>query len=270
MTILVIAEHDNAGLKSATLHTIAAAQKLGDEIHVLVAGHGAEAVATAAAAIPNVAKVLRASAQHLAQPTAENVAAVALQVTASGNYTHVLAPATSFGKNAAPRIAAKLDVAQISDITGIESSDTFVRPIYAGNAFATVQSSDAVKVITVRTTGFDAAPLTGGNAVIEDLTVPAEITSAKVTGQELTRSERPELTSGRVAGRSRCGLRSQRLSGGPDRKNRRARPVRGGGNLGRHPAFGGDEGQQGDRCDQQGRRGADIPDRRLWAGRGPV
>src|SRR6476661_8703784 len=198
MTILVIAEHDNAGLKSATLHTIAAAQKLGDEIHVLVAGHGAEAVATAAAAIPNVAKVLRASAQHLAQPTAENVAAVALQVTASGNYTHVLAPATSFGKNAAPRIAAKLDVAQISDITAIESADTFVRPIYAGNAFATVQSADPIKVITVRATGFDPVAAGGGNATIEDVAAPAEITSAKVVGQELTKSERPELTSARV------------------------------------------------------------------------
>jgi electron transfer flavoprotein alpha subunit len=198
MTILVIAEHDNAALKSATLHTIAAAQKLGNDIHVLVAGSGAEAVAIAAAAIPDVAKVLRANAQHLAQPTAENVAAVVLQVVASGNYTHVVAPATSFGKNAAPRIAAKLDVAQISDITGIESPDTFVRPIYAGNAFATVQSSDRIKVVTVRTTGFDAVPVTGGNAVIEDVAAPAEITSAKVTGQELTKSERPELTSARV------------------------------------------------------------------------
>ena len=198
MTALVIAEHDNAALKSATLHTIGAAQKLGGDVHVLVAGHPADAVAKAAASIPNVAKVLRADAAHLAQPTAENVAAVALQVIGSGGYAHVLAPATSFGKNVAPRIAAKLDVAQISDITAIESPDTFVRPIYAGNAFATVQSADAIKVITVRATGFDAVAASGGDATIEDVAVPAEIASSKVVGQELTKSERPELTSARV------------------------------------------------------------------------
>jgi len=198
MTALVIAEHDNAALKSATLHTIGAAQQLGGDVHVLVAGHPADAVAKAAASIPNVAKVLRADAAHLAQTTAENVAAVALQVIGSGGYAHVLAPATSFGKNVAPRIAAKLDVAQISDITAIESPDTFVRPIYAGNAFATVQSADAIKVITVRATGFDAVAASGGDATIEDVAVPAEIASSKVVGQELTKSERPELTSARV------------------------------------------------------------------------
>ena len=198
MTALVIAEHDNAALKSATLHTIGAAQQLGGDVHVLVAGHPADAVAKAAASIPNVAKVLRADAAHLAQPTAENVAAVALQIIGSGGYAHVLAPATSFGKNVAPRIAAKLDVAQISDITAVESPDTFVRPIYAGNAFATVQSADAIKVITVRATGFDAVAASGGDATIEDVAVPAEIASSKVVGQELTKSERPELTSARV------------------------------------------------------------------------
>jgi len=198
MTALVIAEHDNAALKSATLHTIGAAQQLGGDVHVLVAGHPADAVAKAAASIPNVAKVLRADAAHLAQPTAENVAAVALQVIGSGGYAHVLAPATSFGKNVAPRIAAKLDVAQISDITAIESPDTFVRPIYAGNAFATVQSADAIKVITVRATGFDAVAASGGYATIEDVAVPAEIAASKVVGQALTKSERPELTSARV------------------------------------------------------------------------
>jgi electron transfer flavoprotein alpha subunit len=198
MSVLVIAEHDNAALKSATLHTIAAAEKLGKDIHVLVAGHDANAVATAAASIPGVTKVLRANAQYLAQPTAENVAEVVLQVIGSSGYSHVLAPATSFGKSVAPRVAAKLDVAQISDITAIESPDTFVRPIYAGNAFATVQSSDAVKVITVRTTGFDAVAGSGGNATVEDVVAPAEITSAKVTGQELTKSARPELTSARI------------------------------------------------------------------------
>ena len=198
MSILVIAEHDNAALKSATMHTIAAAEKLGGDIHVLVAGHGANGVAAAAAGSPSVTKVLRADAQYLAQPTAENVAAVALQIIGSNDYSHVLAPATSFGKSVAPRIAAKLDVAQISDITSIESPDTFVRPIYAGNAFATVQSSDAVKVITVRTTGFDAVATSGGNGIVEDVVAPAEITSARVTGQELTKSARPELTSARI------------------------------------------------------------------------
>jgi electron transfer flavoprotein alpha subunit len=208
MTTLVIAEHDNAALKSATLHTIGAAQKLGGDVHVLVAGHPADAVAKAAASIPNVAKVLRADAAHLAQPTAENVAAVALQVIGSGSYAHVLAPATSFGKNVAPRIAAKLDVAQISDITAIESPDTFVRPIYAGNAFATVQSADAIRVITVRATGFDAVAASGGNATIEDVAAPAEITSSKVVGQELTKSARPELTSARVVVSGGRGLAS--------------------------------------------------------------
>src|SRR4051812_29841010 len=193
MTALVIAEHDNAALKSSTLHTIGAAQKLGGDVHVLVAGHPADAVAKAAALIPNVTKILRADAPHLAQPTAENVAAVALQVIGAGSYTHVLSPATSFGKNVAPRIAAKLDVAQISDITAIDSADTFVRPIYAGNAFATVQSADAIKVITVRATGFDPVAVRGGNATIEDVAAPAEITSARVIGQELTKSARPEL-----------------------------------------------------------------------------
>jgi len=198
MTSLVIAEHDNAALKSATLHTIAAAQKLGGDVDVLVAGSGAAAVVAATAAIPGVARVLHADAPHLAQPTAENLASVALQVIGTRSYTHVLAPATSFGKNVAPRIAAKLDVAQVSDITGIESPDTFVRPIYAGNAFATVQSSDRVKVITVRTTGFDAVADSGGSAQVEDVAAPADVASSKVVGQELTKSERPELTSARI------------------------------------------------------------------------
>jgi electron transfer flavoprotein alpha subunit len=148
--------------------------------------------------MPDVAKVLRVDAPHLKQPTAENIAATALQVVGTGGYTHVLAPATSFGKNVAPRIAAKLDVAQISDIIGIESADTFVRPIYAGNAFATVRSGDAIKVITVRTTAFDAAASSGGTAPIEDVTAAPEITLSRVVAQELTKSARPELTSARV------------------------------------------------------------------------
>ena len=198
MTILVIAEHDNVSLKSATLHTIAAARKLGGDVHVLVAGSAPEGAASATAAMPDVAKVLRVDASYLEQPTAENIAATVLQVVATGGYTHVLAPATSFGKNVAPRIAAKLDVAQVSDIIGIESADTFVRPIYAGNAFATVRSGDAIKVITVRTTAFDAAASSGGTAPVEDVTAAPEITLSRVVAQELTKSARPELTSARV------------------------------------------------------------------------
>ncbi len=198
MSILVIAEHDNASLKSATLHAVTAARKLGDDIQVLVAGGDAGAAVAAAAAVAGVGRVLRVDADHLRQPTAENVAAATLAVVARGGYTHVLAPATSFGKNVAPRIAARLDVAQISDITGIEAPDTFVRPIYAGNAFATVRSMDPIKVITVRTTAFDAAPATGGSAAIEDIPAGPEIRTSKVTGQEFSKSERPELTSARI------------------------------------------------------------------------
>src|SRR4051812_47990697 len=198
MPILVIAEHDNASLKSATLHTVGAAQKLGPDIHLLVVGNGVEGAAKAGSALPNVTKVLRAEASYLHAPTAENLAATALQVIDAGGYSHVLAPATSFGKNVSPRIAAKLDVAQISEVIGIEGPDTFVRPIYAGNAFATVRSSDPMKVITVRTTAFDAASSTGGNAPIETVTPAPEVTASKVIGQELTKSERPELTSARV------------------------------------------------------------------------
>jgi electron transfer flavoprotein alpha subunit len=198
VSILVIAEHDNASLKSSTLHTIAAAQKLGGDVHVLVAGAVVDGAVRAAASIAGVAKVIRVSAPYLANLTAENVAASALQVIGSAAYSHVVAPATSFGKNVAPRIAAKLDVAQISDITGIESPDTFVRPIYAGNAFATVQSSDRTKVITVRTTAFESAAASGGSATIEDAAPAADVTSSRVTGQELSKSERPELTSARI------------------------------------------------------------------------
>ncbi|TEA69226.1 electron transfer flavoprotein subunit alpha/FixB family protein, partial [Allopusillimonas ginsengisoli] len=171
MTILVIAEHDNAQLKGATLNTIAAAQKIGGDIHVLVAGSGAQAVADQAAKAAGVAKVLLADAPQLADGLAENVGAQVLEI-ASG-YSHLLFPATASGKNVAPRVAAKLDVAQISDIIGIESPDTFERPIYAGNAIATVQSADAIKVITVRTTGFDAVAGEGGSAAVESITAVA-------------------------------------------------------------------------------------------------
>lgn len=198
MSVFVLAEHDNASLKSATFHAIAAAGLLGGDVDVLVAGHQAEGAASAAAAIPGVAKVLRAEAPYLALPTAENLAATALQVIDRAGYTHVLAAATSFGKNLMPRIAARLDVAQISDITAVEAPDTFVRPIYAGNAFATVRSSDSIKVLTIRTTAFDAAPASGGTASVESVAPAPEVMTSKVTAQELTRSERPELTNARV------------------------------------------------------------------------
>ena len=195
--ILVLAEHDNASLKSPTAHAVGAASKLGGEVHVLVAGHEAAGAASEAAKIAGVAKVLHVDAPHLQSPTAENVAAQVLALAGKG-YTHLVAPATGMGKNAMPRVAAKLDVAQVSDITGIESPDTFVRPIYAGNAFATVQATDLVKVITVRTTAFDSAP-SGGAASVESVpAAPPVANGATVTGQELTVSERPELISARI------------------------------------------------------------------------
>ncbi|HXR56297.1 MAG TPA: FAD-binding protein [Casimicrobiaceae bacterium] len=198
MAVLVLAEHDNASLNAATLHAITAATELRGDIDVLVAGDAVESVANAAAAVPGVTRVLRAEASYLAKPTAENLAATALDALKRGDYTHVVCAATSFGKNVMPRVAATLDVAQISDITAIESADTFVRPIYAGNAFATVRSSDSIKAITVRTTAFDAAPTTGGSALVETISAAPEVTTAKVVAQALTKSERPELTSARV------------------------------------------------------------------------
>jgi electron transfer flavoprotein alpha subunit len=196
VTVLVVAEHDKGALKSATHHVVAAAQKIGGEIHVLVAGHDANAVARAASNIAGVAKTLHADAPAYAMPTAEGIAALA--VALAGGYSHILLPATSFGKDAGPRIAALLDVAQVSDIIAVEAPDTFVRPIYAGNAFATVQSRDAKKVITVRTTGFDAAAASGGSGLIEPVTAPQDTGMVRVVGQELTKSDRPELTNARV------------------------------------------------------------------------
>jgi electron transfer flavoprotein alpha subunit len=196
VTVLVIAEHDKGALKPATQHVVAAASKIGGEIHVLVAGHDASAVARAASNISGVAKVLHADAPVFAMPTAEAISALAVGL--AGGYSHILLPATSFGKDAGPRIAALLDVAQISDIIAVEAPDTFVRPIYAGNAFATVQSKDAKKVITVRTTGFDVAAASGGSGLIEPVTAPQDTGTVRVVGQELTKSDRPELTNARV------------------------------------------------------------------------
>jgi electron transfer flavoprotein alpha subunit len=206
MAILLVAEHDNAALKGATLNTIAAAQKIGGDIHVLVAGHNAQGAAKAAAQIAGVTKVLHADAAQLGGQTAENVAALAVSLAAP--YSHILLPATGFGKNVAPRIAALLDVAQVSDIIAVESSDTFVRPIYAGNAFATVQAKDAKKVVTVRATGFDAVPATGGQAPVENVNSPADFGKIEVLGQELTKSDRPELTAARVVVSGGRGLQN--------------------------------------------------------------
>ena len=191
MSILVIAEHDNQSLKGATLNAVAAAAKIGGEIHLLVAGSGCAEAAAQAAKVAGVAKVLQADAEHYDAQLAENLAA--LIVVIAPGYSHILAPATTSGKNVMPRVAALLDVAQISDIVEVESADTFVRPIYAGNALATVKSDDSVKIITVRTTGFDAVAAEGGSASIEPLAAGADLGLAKLVGRELTKSERPEL-----------------------------------------------------------------------------
>ena len=196
MAILVIAEHDNAAIKPALLNAVAAAQKIGGDIDILVAGHQCAGAAKAAAAIPGVKKILLADAPHYAHALAESLAV--LIVPLAKKYSHVLAPSTSAGKNVLPRVAALLDVAQISDIVKVEAADTFVRPIYAGNALATVQSGDAIKLITVRSTGFDPAPATGGSATIENVGAGADSGLSSMIGQELTKSARPELTSARV------------------------------------------------------------------------
>ena len=196
MAVLVIAEHDNGTLKAATRNAVTAAQKIGGDIHVLVAGHNAAAAAKAAGQVAGVSKVLSADASHLGEFLAENVAA--LVVSLAKGYSHILAPSTSNGKNVAPRVAALLDVQQISDIISVESPDTFVRPIYAGNALATVKSKDAIKVITVRTTGFDAASATGGTASEEKTSPTPDGGLSSFVGREVSKSERPELTAAKI------------------------------------------------------------------------
>jgi hypothetical protein len=296
MAILVLAEHDVRSLKSSTSHVVTAAQKLGADIDVLVAGYHVDGAAQAAARLKGVSKVRVVDASHLELPTAENLAAVLIAIVKGSGYTHVLAPATAFGKNVMPRVAAVLDVAQISDITAIESADTFVRPIYAGNAFATVQSKDPVKIVTVRTTAFESAGEQGA-APIELLTPPDEIVSAKVVGEELSSSARTrahersdrhfrgsrswqrrqfqivgsarrqvECRNRCIARRGRCRLCAKRLPGRSNRQDRRARSVHRDRNLRRDPAPRRDEGQQSDRGNQQGSRGADFSNRRLWSG----
>jgi electron transfer flavoprotein alpha subunit len=196
MAALVIAEHDNASIKGATLNTVTAAAQCGGDVHVLVAGSGAGAAAQAAAQIAGVSKVLHADAPGLDHGLAENVAAQVMAVASA--YSHLLFPATASGKNVAPRVAALLDVAQVSDATKVISADTFERPIYAGNAIATVQSADAVKVITVRTTGFDAAAATGGSAAVESVAAVADSGLSTFMGSEIAKSDRPELTAAKI------------------------------------------------------------------------
>ena len=196
MTALVIAEHDNANIKAATLNTVTAALACGGDVHVLVAGAGAGAAAQAAARIGGVAKVLHADSAGLDHGLAESVAVQVLAV--ARNYSHILFPATASGKNVAPRVAALLDVAQISDATRVVGADTFERPIYAGNAIATVQSTDAIKVITVRTTGFDAASASGGSASVESLAAVSDSTQSRFVGSEIAKLDRPELTSAKI------------------------------------------------------------------------
>jgi electron transfer flavoprotein alpha subunit len=197
---LVVAEHDSASIKAATLNTVAAAQKIGGDVHVLVAGHNAQGAADAAAKIAGVSKVLLADAAQLEAGLAENVEATVLKIVQdpAKNYTHILAPATAYGKNIAPRIAAKLDVAQISDITAVDSADTFERPIYAGNAIATLQSADSIKVITVRATAFDPLAAEGGSAAVERIDAAADSGLSRFVSREVTKLDRPELTSAKI------------------------------------------------------------------------
>lgn len=196
MTILVIAEHDNASIKAATLNTVTAAAKIGGEIHVLVAGFNAQGAATEAAKLTGVSKVLLADAPQLAEGLAENVEGVVLRI--AKRYSHIFVPATAFGKNVAPRIAARLDVAQISDITAIASPDTFERPIYAGNAIATVQSQDSIIVVTVRATGFDPVGADGKGAQVETIEAPNDAGIVQCVSREVTKLDRPELTSAKI------------------------------------------------------------------------
>jgi electron transfer flavoprotein alpha subunit len=206
MTVLLIAEHDNASLKPATLHAVTAAKEIGGDLAILVAGQACRPAAQAAAAIPGVAKVLLADDALYANRLAENMAK--LIVSLAPAYSHILAAATSSAKNFMPRVAALLDVAQISEISAVVSPDTFVRSIYAGNALATVQSADKIKVITVRITGFDAAPATGGSAAIEAAAAAGDAGLSKFVGQELSKSERPELTSARIVVSGGRGMQS--------------------------------------------------------------
>ena len=196
MTSLVIAEHDHASIRPATLNTVTAASQCGGDVHVLVAGHNAQAAAEAASKIAGVSKVIHVEGEQFAHGLAENMAAQVVGM--AGDYSHILFPATASGKNIAPRVAALLDVGQISDITKVDAADTFERPIYAGNAIAIVQSLDATKVITVRTTGFDAAASTGGSASVEVVDGMADSGKSSFVSAEIAKSDRPELTAAKI------------------------------------------------------------------------
>ena len=196
MTILVIAEHDNSSLKGATLNAVTAATQMGDELHLLVAGSNCGAAAEAAAQVVGVSKVLVADAAAYEHQLAENVSKLIVEL--ADNYSHIVAPATTNGKNYMPRVAALLDVAQLSDITAVESADTFQRPIYAGNAIATVQSLDSIKVITVRGTAFDPAAAEGGSATVEALDSEQDAGNSRFVSEEMAKSDRPELTAADV------------------------------------------------------------------------
>lgn len=206
MTILVIAEHDNSSLKGATLNTVAAAKAIGGDIHILVAGAGCGAAADAAAKVAGVSKVLAADNAAYAHQLAENVSLLVAELGKS--YSHILAPATSNGKNILPRVAALLDVAQISEITAVVSADTFQRPVYAGNVIATVQSTDAIKVITVRTTGFDPVAAEGGSAAVEAVGSAQNAGNSAFVGEEIAKSDRPELTSAKIVISGGRGMQS--------------------------------------------------------------
>jgi electron transfer flavoprotein alpha subunit len=206
MSVLVIAEHSNADLRPATLNAVTAASRIGGEVHVLVAGSGCRAAADAAARVAGVAKVLVADAPHYAHPLAENLAPLVAGL--AGGYGHVLAPATTSGKNLMPRVAALLDVAQISEITAVHGPDTFERPIFAGNAIATVKSADPIKVVTVRGTAFEPAAAEGGSAAVETIEATPDAGLSSFVGQELSKSERPELTSARVVVSGGRGMQS--------------------------------------------------------------
>jgi electron transfer flavoprotein alpha subunit len=197
MTTLLIAEHDNANLKVSTRNTLTAAARLGSEVDILIAGHNCQPAATAAAALAGVRKVLVADAAHLADGLAENLANLTVQAVKAGGYSHVLTPATTFGKNFLPRVAAMLDVAQISDIVSVVDANTFVRPIYAGNALCTVESRDSIKVVSVRPSAFEAAG-DGGSASVEAVTPPADTGTTKLVGRELSVSARPELGAAKI------------------------------------------------------------------------
>jgi len=280
MAVLVYAEHDNASLKGATLNTVSAAKAIGGDIHVLVAGSNCQAAAQAAAQIAGVSKVLVADNAAYANQLAENVSLLVAEL--GKGYSHILAAATTTGKNFAPRAAALLDVGQISEITKVVSADTFERPIYAGNAIATVQSSDSIKVITVRATGFDAAAATGGSAAVEAVGSATDAGTSKFVSEELAKSDRPELTAakivvsaprhgqrrqlqdplqpGRQAGRRRGGFprrcrrrfRAERHAGRSNRQDRGPATVCRRRYFRRHPASGRHEGLQGHRRHQQG------------------